>query len=283
VTSARTSAGTSAGTSSGAAAGSAARSAAGASAGVSAGTHPGPAAPGTIRLKHQQITAVLAQEIRSGHRPTGEQLPGEHALAQRFGVSRTTVRAALAELNEAGLIATRTGKGSYVLFDGRPLDNRLGWARALAVQGIDTRVRTLAVREVRDEQLASQLALDAGVFVTVERTRELVGDGCVITYERSFLPCVPGVVELPRRGLDDLSRTGSLTEVMRQAGLHPDHGEQRLSGRRIDAREAEVLRRAPGDWFLDTRRTSRAADGSLVEHVVSLLDPDHFQLSLEFG
>jgi GntR family transcriptional regulator len=273
VTSARTSAGTSVGTSAGAAAG------ARAGAATDSGPATGPGAPSRVRLKHQQITAVLAREIRSGHLPTGEQLPGEHALAQRFGVSRTTVRAALAELNEAGLIATRTGKGSYVLFDGRPLDNRLGWARALAVQGIDTRVRTLAVREVRDEQLADQLALDKGVFVTVERTRELVGDGCVITYERSFLPCVPGVRELPRQSLDDLS----LTEVMRQAGLHPDHGEQRLSGRRIDAREAEVLRRAPGDWFLDTRRTSRAADGSLVEHVVSLLDPDHFQLSLEFG
>jgi GntR family transcriptional regulator len=233
-----------------------------------------------VRLKHQQITEVLAREIRSGHLPTGEQLPGEHALAQRFGVSRTTVRAALAELNETGLITTRTGKGSYVLFDGRPLDNRLGWARALAVQGIDTRVRTLAVREVTDEQLADQLAMDKALFVAVERTRELVGDGCVITYERSFLPCVPGTRELPQRGdLEELS----LTEVMRQAGLHADHGEQSLAGRRIDAREAEVLRRGPGDWFLDVRRTSRAADGSLVEHVVSLLDPEHFQLSLEFG
>jgi len=65
--------------------------------------------------------------------------------------------------------------------------------------------------------------------------------------------------------------------------LHADHGEQSLAGRRIDAREAEVLRRRPGDWFLDVRRTARAADGSLVEHVVSLLDPEHFQLSLEFG
>ncbi len=56
-----------------------------------------------------------------------------------------------------------------------------------------------------------------------------------------------------------------------------------MSGRRIDGREAELLRRETGDWFLDTRRTSRAADGSFVEHVVSLLDPDHFQLTLQFG
>lgn len=232
-----------------------------------------------VPLKHQRITEVLAKEIRDGHRSTGEQLPGEHALAQRFGVSRTTVRAALAELNEAGLIATRTGKGSYVLFDGRPLDDRFGWAHALAVQGIDTRVRTLAVEEVHDEELAHQLALGTPRFIRVERTRELVADGSVISYERSFLPSVPGVRDLPGNGLGDLS----LTEVMRRAGLRPDHGEQRLAGRRIDALEAAVLRRTPGDWFLDTRRTSRAADGSFVEHVVSLLDPEHFQLSLEFG
>ncbi|MFD4408035.1 GntR family transcriptional regulator [Streptomyces sp. NPDC058467] len=232
-----------------------------------------------VRLKHQRITEVLAKEIRSGDRPAGEQLPGEHALAQRFGVSRTTVRAALAELNEAGLIATRTGKGSYVLFDGRPLDDRLGWAHALAVQGIDTHVRTLSVREVRAPELSRELGLDMATFIRVERTRELVADGSVVSYERSFLPPVPGIRELPGRGLDELS----LTEVMRRAGLRADHGEQRLAGRRIDAPEAEVLRRAAGDWFLDTRRTSRAADGSFVEHVVSLLDPDHFQLSLEFG
>jgi GntR family transcriptional regulator len=232
-----------------------------------------------VRLKHQRITEVLAKEIRSGHRPAGEQLPGEHALAQRFGVSRTTVRAALAELSEAGLIATRTGKGSYVLFDGRPLDDSLGWAHALATQGIDTRVRTLTVDARRDEELARQLALNTVEFVCVERIRELVADAVVVSYERSFLPPVPGVRDLPSRGLGQ----ESLTDVMLRAGLRPDHGEQRVSGRRIDGREAELLRREPGDWFLDTRRTSRAADGSFVEHVVSLLDPDHFQLTLAFG
>ncbi len=150
-----------------------------------------------VRLKHQRITEVLAKEIRGGHRPAGEQLPGEHALAQRFGVSRTTVRAALAELAEAGLIATRTGKGSYVLFDGRPLDDRLGWAHALATQGIDTRVRTLAVDTRQDERLARQLTLNTPEFVCVERIRELAADEVVVSYERSFLPPVPGCASCP--------------------------------------------------------------------------------------
>jgi GntR family transcriptional regulator len=62
-----------------------------------------------------------------------------------------------------------------------------------------------------------------------------------------------------------------------------DHGEQRLSGRPIDGWEAELLGRGAGEWFLNTQRTSWSADDSFVEHVDSLLDPAHFQLSLTFS
>ncbi len=232
-----------------------------------------------VRLKHQAISEALAREIRDGIRPAGERLPGEHALAREFGVSRTTMRAALAELSDAGLIATRTGKGSFVLFDGRRLDDRLGWAQALAVQGVETTVRTLLVREVRDEDLARRLGIETPEFVLVERTRELAAGGAVVSYERSHLPPLPEIRELTHRRPAEIS----LTAVMREAGLQAHHGEQRLRGRRIDADEARILRRAAGDWFLETSRTSRAADGAFAEHVVSLLDPEHFQLSVEFS
>ncbi|MBP2047562.1 DNA-binding GntR family transcriptional regulator [Streptomyces griseochromogenes] len=113
-----------------------------------------------VPLKHQRISRILAEEIRGGSRPAGERLPGEHALAQRFAVGRTTVRAALAELSEAGLIATRTGKGSYVLSDARRLDDRPGRARAVAVHGVGSRLRTLAVHGTHDHGLAAELGLD---------------------------------------------------------------------------------------------------------------------------
>ena len=62
-------------------------------------------------LKHQAIARVLEREIRAGELPTGDQLPGETALAERFSVSRNTVRAALSDLSRAGLISTRSEIG----------------------------------------------------------------------------------------------------------------------------------------------------------------------------
>jgi GntR family transcriptional regulator len=232
-----------------------------------------------IRLKHQAVSDTLAREIRDGIRPAGGQLPGEHALAREFGCSRTTMRAALAELSEAGLIATRTGKGSYVLFDDHRPDERPGWAHALAVQGVETAVRTLSVCEVDDEELARRLGTGTPHFVRVERTRELASCGTVVCYERSHLPPLPAIRELTRSG----PAQASLTAIMNDAGLLPHHGTQRLRGRRIDAEEARILRREAGDWFLEGSRTCRAADDALVEHVVSLLDPERFQLSVDFG
>ncbi len=73
-----------------------------------------------VPLKHEAISVTLAEEIATGRFTPGAQLPGEVALARRFGVSRTTVRAALSELTRGGLIATRTGKGSFVQPRGLP-------------------------------------------------------------------------------------------------------------------------------------------------------------------
>ncbi|MGJ5749594.1 GntR family transcriptional regulator [Streptomyces puniciscabiei] len=53
-----------------------------------------------VPLEHQRISRILAREIRDGSGRAGARLPGEHVLAERFGVSRTAVRAALAELSE---------------------------------------------------------------------------------------------------------------------------------------------------------------------------------------
>ncbi|HEY3408649.1 MAG TPA: ADP-ribosylglycohydrolase family protein [Propionicimonas sp.] len=89
-----------------------------------------------VPLKHEAISATLAGEIAAGSFTQGAQLPGELALAQRFGVSRTTVRAALADLTRGGLIATRIGKGSFVQPRGVPRATATGGESTLSERAL---------------------------------------------------------------------------------------------------------------------------------------------------
>src|SRR2546430_12373149 len=105
-----------------------------------------------MKLKHEAIAEALAAEIRAGLHDRGSRLAGEHELAKRFSTSRTTVRQALAVLHEADLISTAPGRGSFVMYDDRPLDDPLGWTPALARGGISPSVRGVRIELIRDEQ-----------------------------------------------------------------------------------------------------------------------------------
>ena len=61
-----------------------------------------------------QLADVLRAEIQDNLRRPGSQLPTESEFQHDYGVSRTTIRAALAALAAEGLVVTRKGFGSYV-------------------------------------------------------------------------------------------------------------------------------------------------------------------------
>jgi GntR family transcriptional regulator len=63
---------------------------------------------------HRQLFLVLHDEIARGAIAPGETLPTEQSLCDQFGVSRITVRRALADLTEQGYIERRQGVGSFV-------------------------------------------------------------------------------------------------------------------------------------------------------------------------
>ena len=59
----------------------------------------------------------LYADIVDGVYPAGTQLPGEAALAEKYGVSRNTLRQALTILNEDRMIRKKQGKGTFITYD----------------------------------------------------------------------------------------------------------------------------------------------------------------------
>lgn len=60
-----------------------------------------------------RIAAQIGREISEGRISPGEKLPTEHLLARTFGVSRSVVREAIAQLRNEGLVETRQGVGAF--------------------------------------------------------------------------------------------------------------------------------------------------------------------------
>jgi GntR family transcriptional regulator len=61
-----------------------------------------------------QLKQLIRDEIGDGRWEAGARIPSEHELCEHFGVSRTTVRQALAELESEGLLYKEKGRGTFV-------------------------------------------------------------------------------------------------------------------------------------------------------------------------
>jgi GntR family transcriptional repressor for pyruvate dehydrogenase complex len=74
----------------------------------------------------------LATAIRLGVYPVGSVLPAERELAERMGVSRATLREAIAALREAGMVRTTRGRGGGTLVSYEPREPAYDGASGLA-------------------------------------------------------------------------------------------------------------------------------------------------------
>ncbi len=231
-----------------------------------------------VSSKRRLVADALRDAIATGRYRAGERLPGEQDLAERFAVSRGTVRAALADLADDEYIATRGGIGSVVTFDGATLDPRGGWARSIAASGTEVTTRILRLARLDDPRLQAELDAADSALVAVDRLRSVVG-GRPVSLERSVLPCVGRLATAPTDGLVG----DSLTATIAEAGLVPASAEQWIDVAPLEVDDAALLDRPVGTPFLRSRRVSRTAEGAFVERVDSLLDPDRFRLHMRFS
>jgi GntR family transcriptional regulator, phosphonate transport system regulatory protein len=97
-----------------------------------------------------RIERLLAEEIGAGQLAQGDRLPTEPALMARFGVSRATVRQALASLERRGLVHAEQGRGTFVgpRRLAYPLSERTRFSRNLIEQGFEPGGRLLFERVI---------------------------------------------------------------------------------------------------------------------------------------
>src|SRR5579864_7856088 len=64
--------------------------------------------------RYERLTAAFEHSLRAGELPVATRLPAERWMAERLGVSRSTVVAAYALLQERGWVTSKRGSGTQV-------------------------------------------------------------------------------------------------------------------------------------------------------------------------
>ncbi len=140
--------------------------------------------------KHLAIRDWLAANIASGEFRAGSQLPSEHDIMARFEVSRITVRQALDDLRQLGLVVSHQGKGYFVRRLKAVLDllRLQSFGELMAPLGLPTSSRVLSLAEAPAcKDVAQALKLEPGARVTEIKRLRLAGSA-VVSFDVSYFP-----------------------------------------------------------------------------------------------
>jgi GntR family transcriptional regulator len=222
---------------------------------------------------HGQIEDWLADAIASGLLKPGDRLPTEQELAAWLGVSRMTLRHALAELAQRGLVTRTVGRsgGTFVAEPKLVQDLTVlaGFSEQLRKYGLVAGARVLAATEIPASRAAA-IALEIEVGEPVYEVRRLrLADGKPILIEHSLFPArhCPGLLE---SRLD-----GSLYELLEQKyGQRPHRAKESLEPVTAGVREAEALQVAEGAPLMLVERTAYTRSGVPLEYARDLFRGD---------
>ncbi len=222
----------------------------------------GGATGGRQRTMYQRVAADLRQAITDGAYGSGGRLPAEGDLARRYGVSRGTVRQALAVLRAEGLVTSRRGTRRVVLgSEGTQSFGELlsftRWARSVDEEP-GGRVISIE-RHPADATEREQLRLDRQATVyRMLRVRTL--SGRPVMTERTVYPEPVGAL-VAALDPDTVSHTVRLEEQ----GVMIADAHHTIDLVRADADDARLLGCRPGDPLLRERRRSTDPAGTPIE------------------
>jgi GntR family transcriptional regulator len=231
-----------------------------------------------IPLYHQ-LQAIIDARIASGEWVPGRQLPSERELCEEFGVSRITVRQALAALANEGRLARQQGVGTFVA--PRRIEqhlNRLtGFTDEMAERGQQPGARLLRLeRFPATFAVAHSLRRRPGEpVIVVQRLR--LADGEPLALETAYL-----VDDRCYGLLDEPLQSHSLYRLLSEKyGIVPTRAEQQIEAMACPPPEAQLLDVRKGMPMLHMIRVTYDQDDRPFEHTESFYRGDRYVFHVE--
>jgi DNA-binding GntR family transcriptional regulator len=225
---------------------------------------------------YYQVAQQLEQAIQSGELAVGERLENEIALADHYGLSRPTMRSAIAHLVDKGLLVRQRGVGTQVIRKSveRPVRLSSLFEDLIASeQEPTTRVLRLG-RVAADGLVAHKLGIAEGTEVVhLERLRSALEQPLALL--RNWLPVdVAGDFTA-----EDLEAEG-LYPLLRRTGTVMRDATQRIGAAAADAADAKALGLRKGAPLLTMERLSYSDKGRAVELGSHVYDSSRYSFTV---
>ena len=228
--------------------------------------------------RYAALAREIAQDIAEGHHPIGSLLPGEVELAERQGISRATVRMAMRQLQDMGLISRRKRAGTRVEAR-RPqagYTQSLGTIEDLIQYAAEAKREVQSIDEiVADDELAARLGCKPGQrWVRLATTRsDPKQPGRLISWTTVYLD--PAYGDAVRRQVHQ--STELISTIIEQAyGTYVAEIRQQIRAIAVPAQIAPSLGCEPEAPALEITRHYRDHAGRVLEITVSVKPSDRF-------
>lgn len=218
---------------------------------------------------YKQMADNLRKLIIDGEMSAGDALPSERKLIEMTGTSRVTIRKAIEQLIDEGLLFRRQGAGTYIAEQIEQSGEDLTGFTDDAKNRGESPTSLWLVRRIASPTEDEAKLLNLGARDSVVRLgRVRLSDGEPLAIEHAVVPAVM---------LPNADAVGeSLYEVLRKNGNHPVSGTQKLRAALATPTEAALLSIRENSEILRIERKTFLADGTPVEYTRSAYRGDRY-------
>ena len=228
----------------------------------------------------RQIADTIRLQIAAGEFAMEAALPPESSLAERFGVNRHTVRAAISALVSEGILQAERGRGTFVRRRERlrfPISQRTRFSTGFADQADQLDADILAASQAEaDGPIASALKVAPGTPL-LRLDMLYRADGVPVSVASNLFP-------LPRfeRLENAVRETHSITAGLAQCGVsdYLRHSTT-LTARHADSPDSDLLMLSPGAIVLNADAVNIDESGLPIQHIRTRFAADRVELTVE--
>lgn len=222
-----------------------------------------------------QLTEQFRSMLETGELQPGDRFPAELELAKQYGVARITVRTAIAELVQTGMLVRRQGKGTFVAEQKieRELVSIASFTERMNTRGLRAGSRIISMKTVKASgKLARLPGIEEGDAM-IEIVRLRLSNEMPVALETSSLPAnrYPG---LEQRDLAEQSLYHLLDS---KYGTRPAHSSKTLELTRAKTTEARLLGIKNAAALFLLTAVVYSEDNRVMEYVHTLFHGDRFR------